>query len=94
MASTDWGGDRGVPGVITVSVPAGSIPVKCHRGAGGETEAAEMVVAGSPGTVPAPRGLGDEASWAPLEATEGNCGNHLPINAMALISSWQGSHRR
>lgn len=49
-------------------------------------------MAGSPGTVPAPRWLRDGGSTAPLEATEGNCGNHLPIKAMALISSWQDSH--
>lgn len=39
-----------------------------------------------------PRASSDGASSAPLEAMEGNCGNHLPINAMALISSWQDSH--
>lgn len=46
---------QGVPAIVTVSIPGGSIPVKCYQGAGGETEAAGMGLAGLTGTVPAPR---------------------------------------
>lgn len=70
-------------GLSPLLSPCPSPLVQHHRGTGGETEAAGPGLAGSPGTVP-----------APLEATEGNGSNHLPITAMALISSWQGSHPR